>query len=215
MALSTVITGFYSVAQLRNATGKPTLDTADPGYVSDHELECIIQRHHDEAVEHARKMAHQLVDQGELPCAKRLFVPITITMSASTNQPALLEGTMADTYYPFAYQVQDNSGNEFMFDPNPGKTVRTSFTRRFVYKTVGRTLYSSPGMDSNPPPTSLIVHLALENDVWDFLFDGEMVRKYNEAILREAITLMDRTIREGLRLETIQSANDQVPGDLT
>ena len=180
MALSTVITGFYTTGQLRSAIGKPTADTADPGFVSDTELERIIQRHHDEAVERARVMAHVQVDKGELPASKRLFSPVAIAMSTSATQVGLNEGDIGSTYQPYVFQVTDNNGKEYQFDPNPGKTVLTSFTRRFVYKTVGRKIYASPGMDSYPSATTLNVHLALENDVWNFLFDGEMVRKYNE-----------------------------------
>lgn len=213
MALSTVITGFITTEQLRSVIGKPTADTADPGFVSDAELERIIQRHHDEAVEHARKMAHQLVEAGEKPVEKRVFVPVAIALSASSTQPGLREGTISDTYYPYVEQVMDGDGNAYVYDDQIARTVLTSFTRRFVYKTMGRKILVSPGMDGNSHPEIINVHLATENNVWDFLFDGEMVRKYNEAIIQEAVTLMDRTIQEGLRLETIYTSNDNVPGD--
>ena len=215
MALSTVITGFYTVAELRSVIGKPTADTADPGYIADVELERIIQRHHDEAVEHARKIAHELIMRGDLPCEKRSFTPVAISVSPSSNQPSLYEGSIGPTYYPFAYQVIDNSGREYNFDDQIGSTTFASFTERLRFKTVGRSLYVQGGLNGATPPITVYVHLALEDDVWDFLFDGEMVRKYNEEILQEAITLMDRTIQEGLRLETILSTDDQVPGDLT
>lgn len=216
MALTTVITGFITVAELRSAIGKPTLDTADPGYVSDEELERIIQRHHDEAVERARVMADERIMAGDLPASKRVFNPVAISMSTSATQVDLREGNIGSTYYPFVYQVTDESGKEYVYDDNPGKTTRTSFTKRFVYKTVGRKIYASPTNTINlTEPTTLNVHLALENDVWDFLFDGEMVRQYNNAILQEAITLMDRAIGEGQRLEQIFQSDDGFIGDLS
>lgn len=215
MALTTVITGFMTVAELRSVIGKPTLDTADPGYVADIELERILQRHHDEAVERARVMADERVRTGVLPAEKRVFVPIAITMTPSTAQVDLLEGDIGIDYYPFVYQVTDNNGKEYIFDENPGKTVRTSFTKRFVFKTVGRKVYSSPTADNLDEPQTLNVHLATENDVWNFLFDGEMVRQYNAAAIQEAVTLMDRGISEGQRLEQIFQNDDGFIGDLS
>ena len=216
MALSTVITGFITTAELRSVIGKPTLDTADPGYVSDTELERIIQRHHDEAVEVAKVMAHERVERGELPCDKRLFVHVGLALSQSTSQPDLLEAFFANEQYPFVYQVTDNNGKEYIYDSNIGKTVRTSFTKRYVYKTVGRKIYVSPTNTVNlSEPTVINVHMVSENDVWNFLFDGDMVRKYNLAIIDEAKMLMDRGINEGMRQEQIFQSDDGFIGDLS
>jgi len=215
MALTTVITGFLTTAELRSVIGKPTLDTADPGYISDTELERIIQRHHDLAVERARTLADERIRAGELPAEKRSFVPVAIAMSISTTQTDLLEGDISSTYYPFVYQVTDNNGKEYVYDENPGKTLRTSFSTRYVFKTVGRKLYSS-GIDDNlNEPQTLNVHMASESDVWNFLFDGEMVRQYNAAIIEEAVILMDRVISEGQRLEQIFQNDDGLIGDLS
>lgn len=215
MALTTVITGFMTVAELRSVIGKPTLDTADPGYVADVELERILQRHHDEAVERARVMADERVRSGELPASKRVFVPIAITMTPSTTQVNLLEGDIGTSYYPFVYQATDNNGKEYIYDENPGKTLRTSFAKRYIFKTVGRKLYSSTTTENQDEPQTLNVHLATENDVWNFLFDGEMVRQYNAAAVQEALTLMDRGISEGQRLEQIFQNDDGFIGDLS
>ena len=215
MALTTVITGFMTVAELRSVIGKPTLDTTDPGYVSDVELERILQRHHDGAIERVKVMADERVRSGVLPADKRVFTPIAITMTPSTTQVDLLEGTIGSTYYPFAYQVTDNNGKEYVFDENPGKTVRTALTERHVFKTVGRRVYASPSNDNLDKPQTLNVHLALESDVWNFLFDGEMVRQYNLQAIQEAIMLMDRGISEGQRLEQILQNDDGFIGDLS
>ena len=215
MALTTVIDGFMTVAELRSVIGKPTLDTADPGYVADIELERILQRHHDEAVERARVMADERVRSGVLPAAKRVFTPVAIAMISSTSQVDLLEGNISSTYYPFVYQVTDNTGKEYVYDENPGKTVRTALTTRHVFKTVGRKLYASPSNENLNEAKILNVHLATENDVWNFLFDGEMVRQYNAAAIQEAITLMDRGISEGQRLEQIFQNDDGFIGDLS
>lgn len=215
MALTTVIDGFITVAELRSEIGKPTLDTADPGYIADIELEKLIQRYHDDAVEMARRMADERLVTGQLPASRRVFSSVAIALSASVTQPRLLEGTIGTTYYPFVLQAQDNTGREYIFDDNPGKTVRTSFTQRYVYRLVGRQLYVSPGANTRPDPTTLNVHLALESDVWNFLFDGEMVRNYNALIITEASVMMDRIIKEGIRLEQIFQEDDGLIADLS
>lgn len=214
MALVTYIENFMTVAQLRAHIGKPTLDTADPGYIADAELERIIQRYHDEAVAQAKSIAGERVEQGQQPIDRESYSPVTIALTTSTTQPGLLEGTISSTYYPFVYQVQDENGNEYVYDPNPGKTVNTSFTKRYVYKTVGYKLYVSPG-GIDPDASNAYVHLATNIDVWNYVFSGDMVRKYNDAIIAEAKEFMNNTIQEGMRLEQIFTGNDGVIGDLS
>lgn len=214
MALTTVIDNFITVAQLRAEIGRPTLDAADPGYVADVELERIIQRYHDEAVSHARFTAGERVEAGQLPIDKESFVPISLALTVSTTQPGLMEATIGATYYPFVYQVQDQSGHEYVYDANPGKTTNTSFTRRYVYKTVGYKLYVSNGI-TVPNPTNIYVHLATLVDVWNYVFDGDMVRKYNDMIIKEATQFLAKAVAEGSRLEQIFNATDGITGDLS
>lgn len=214
MALITTINNFITVAQLRAEIGKPTLDAADAGFVSDAELEAIIQRYHDKAVAHAKFLAGERIEAGQMPADRESFVPVTLTLTRSTTQPALLEGTIDPTYYPFVYQCQDEDGHEYIYDPNPGKTTNTSFTRRYVYKTVGYKLYVSDGI-TEPNAGFLYVHLATNVDVWNYIFEGDMVRRYNEMIITEATQFLNNVITEGSRLEQIYSANDGVPGDLS
>jgi hypothetical protein len=214
MALTTVINNFITVAQLRAEIGRPTLDVADPGYIADTELEKIIQRYHDEAVAYAKFLAGERIEAGQLPADKESFVPITISLSVSATQPGLMEGTITDTYYPYVYQVQDEAGREYVYDANPGKTANTSFTRRFVYKTVGYKVYVSKGV-TVPNPTTAYVHLATNADVWNYLFHGDLVRDYNNRIIAEATEFLNKTINEGVRLEQIYSTNDGVPGDVS
>ena len=214
MALVTVINNFITVAQLRAEIGKPTLDAADPGYIADVELERIIQRYHDEAVAHAKFLAGERIEAGQMPADRESFVPISLALTVSSTQPGLMEAIIADTYYPFAYQVQDETGKEYVYDPNPGKTSNTSFTRRYVYKTVGYKLYVSKGI-TVPNPTNVYIHLATLADVWNYIFEGDMVRNYNNAIIAEATEFLNRTIVEGSRLEQVYTSNDGVVGDLS
>ena len=215
MPLITVINNFLTTAQLRQEIGQPTYDTADPGYIPDSFLESIIQRHHDNAVEQARVMAHERVQNNQLPCEKRLFSPVSITLAASANQPTLLEGAIGATYYPFVLQVVDSSGNDYNYDQNVAEKMKTTFTKRYVYNVVGRNIYVGNNGNGTNDPSQVYVHLALEDNVWDFLFSGDMVEKYNKEIINEAAYYMDRIIQEGIRLESIIDINDEVPGDLT
>lgn len=214
MALITTINNFITVAQLRAEIGKPTLDTADAGFVIDTELENIIQRYHDKAVAHAKFIAGERIEAGQMPADRESFVPVTLSLTRSTTQPALLEGTISTDYYPFVYQCQDEAGHEYIYDPNPGKTTNTSFTKRYVYKTVGYKLYVSDGI-TEPDASTLYVHLATTADVWNYIFEGDLVRKYNDMIIKEATEFLQKVIIEGSRLEQIYSSNDGVPGDLS
>lgn len=215
MALSLIITGFLSAANLRVEMGRPTADTTDPGYISTAELEAIIQRHHDNAVEMAKKMASDQIAQGILPASKRLFVPINIVLSQSTNQPSLLEGTIGSTYYPFVIQPMDEEGREYILDEQIGKTVATTFSQRYVYKVIGRTIYVSPGTNDNLDPLSINVHLALETNVWNFLISSEILVKLNHDLVNDARQTLASLIQEGDRLEQLPTNRDGVPGDLT
>ena len=147
---------------------------------------------------------------------KDLFLPVSIALSSSANQPTLLEGVIGITYYPFVLQVVDENGNDYNYDQSVAEKMKTTFTRRYVYNVVGRNIYvGNNGSDLINDPTTIYAHLALEDAVWDFLFSGDMVEKYNKEIINEAAYYMDRTIQEGIRLESIIDINDEVPGDLT
>jgi hypothetical protein len=73
--------------------------------------------------------------------------------------------------------VQDNTGKEYIYDENPGKTVATTFAQRYVYKTVGRIIYVSPGSQERIDPTTINVHLVTEDNVWNYLFDQHQQKR--------------------------------------
>lgn len=216
MALTLVLTGIIqTVDDLRRIIGGPTLDTADPGYVSDEMLEEIIQRHHDDAVKLAEKVVGTLVDKGQEPGPPILFEPVAIPVAASTDQPGLLEGDIPVGYYPWARQVEDDQGRGLIHDNDITRTVRTAFVPRYVFRIVGMKIYTNPEISSEGAITTVNAHLAPSEDLFDYVIDGEVMEKVNAAIIAEAEGMLAARIKEGMRLEQVYGSNDGVVGDMS
>jgi hypothetical protein len=216
MALSLILTGIISSAdELRREIGGPTVDTADPGYVSDEMLEAIIQRHHDEAVKLAEKAAGISTSKLQAPGPQILFEHVPVTMSASTDEPGLLEGDIPQEYYPWALRVEDDQGRGLTYDENITRTVRSAFVARYVYKIVGYKIYTNPEIAGEGTISTVNVELALANDLFDHLIDGEILNKINESIIRAGREMLASRIREGMRLEQVYGPDDGVIGDMS
>lgn len=203
-----MIQGFITVAQLREEIGRPTLDTADPGYIPDTALSAIIERHREEALKEAERMASAATERGLAPGPRELFEPIVVSLSASTLHPSIHEGTIPSSFHPWCLSAVDQHGRQLHYDEDIVKTANTSFVIRRVYKVVGNLVYVF-----SQTPTSVVLKVAPKEKLYDHLISGEIINRFNRAIVETASRYMERVTREGIRLEQIFLPNDGVIGN--
>lgn len=215
MALNITITGLIGTAQLRNEIGGPSKDTADPGYISDLMLEGVIQRHHDEAVEMAERIAAERVEKTGTPGPYELFEQITFAVLPSVNHPGLWETTIPALYYPRVAQVVDEEEHSLYYDENIVRTVKTAFVPRYVYKIVGTKIYVNPDFEGDRVSGDIHCHVVEKTELYNHLISGDVLNSLNEQIVKDATAMLDKRVKEGTRLEQVFKADDGVIGDMS
>ena len=203
MPLQLVLTTLIGVDALREAVGRPTLDTSDPGYVPDATLEEIIQRHHDNAYETVLAAAGDRARAGDAVAPLRLYERVEITASADDHVAPLWSAAAPEGYFPWPVRMTDADGLDYGLDVRIRAAVNTAFWPVYGYDVVGRRVHVALAKPESSYPAGLVLyaHFAPEDVVAAEGADRGVIAAVNEAIISEARQTVAAILAEGRRLD--------------
>jgi len=191
-----MIRGLISVSALRETIGGPTLDTSEPGYVTDAMLQDIVDRHETAMVESMSKIAFQMIAQGQQIAPDSIFSHVALAVTHAGPHQNLSSANIPTGFFPYIRSATTSTGKTLRYDPEITLSANTSFFPVYRFFVTRDKVLISPKFNG-----SISAQMVRTEDLVSAMVSADSLIALNNAIIQEAYGLLQRRIQEGTRLE--------------